>query len=140
MGDTLIYIGITASRVLYLLSFQVSGALRMSVKMFLMWNSKMIIDGGGDANVATSLLEASNLVVLKVYYSSSPCLNFISIFIIYRDRPSHIVHCYFRKESAHEDDDESQVLTCLAFSHFSLVRDHLLYIPMRIWGFTDRVC
>ncbi|KAJ9701900.1 hypothetical protein PVL29_003914 [Vitis rotundifolia] len=37
----------------------------MSVKMFLMWNSKLLIDGGGDANVATSLLEASNLVVLK---------------------------------------------------------------------------
>ncbi|KAF8400908.1 hypothetical protein HHK36_014211 [Tetracentron sinense] len=46
------------------LSF-VYGALRMLVKMFLMWNSKMLIDGGGDAIVATSLLEASNLVVLK---------------------------------------------------------------------------
>ncbi|KAJ9701901.1 hypothetical protein PVL29_003914 [Vitis rotundifolia] len=44
---------------------KVYGALRMSVKMFLMWNSKLLIDGGGDANVATSLLEASNLVVLK---------------------------------------------------------------------------
>ncbi|KAL5558615.1 hypothetical protein UlMin_034826 [Ulmus minor] len=44
---------------------KVYGALRMSVKMFLMWNSKMIIDGGGDFAVATSLLEASNLVVLK---------------------------------------------------------------------------
>ncbi|XP_057959544.1 uncharacterized protein LOC131152008 [Malania oleifera] len=44
---------------------KVYGALRMSVKMFLMWNSKMLIDGGGDATVATSLLEASNLVVLK---------------------------------------------------------------------------
>ncbi|KAK9273478.1 hypothetical protein L1049_018288 [Liquidambar formosana] len=44
---------------------KVYGALRMSVKMFLMWNSKMLIDGGGDANVETSLLEASNLVVLK---------------------------------------------------------------------------
>ncbi|KAK9102258.1 hypothetical protein Sjap_019512 [Stephania japonica] len=42
---------------------RVYGALRMSVKMFLMWNSKMVIDGGGE--VATSLLEASNLVVLK---------------------------------------------------------------------------
>lgn len=38
----------------------------MSVKVFLMWNSKMLIDGGGDSLVATSLLEASNLVVLKV--------------------------------------------------------------------------
>lgn len=38
----------------------------MSVKMLLMLNSKMLIDGGGDAIVATSLLEASNLVVLRV--------------------------------------------------------------------------
>jgi hypothetical protein len=38
----------------------------MSVKMHLMWNSKMLIDGGVDSLVATSLLEASNLVVLKV--------------------------------------------------------------------------
>ncbi|XP_015885471.3 uncharacterized protein LOC107420918 isoform X1 [Ziziphus jujuba] len=44
---------------------KVYGALRMSVKMFLMWNSKMLIDGGGDVTVATSLLEASNLVVLR---------------------------------------------------------------------------
>lgn len=47
-------------------ALQVYGALRMSVKIFLMWNSKMLIDGGGDVTVATSLLEASNLVVLKV--------------------------------------------------------------------------
>lgn len=40
----------------------------MSVKMFLMWNSKMLIDGGGDANVGTSMLEASNLIVLKVHF------------------------------------------------------------------------
>lgn len=46
---------------------QVFGALRMSVKMFLMWNSKMLIDGEGDESVETSLLEASNLVVLKVH-------------------------------------------------------------------------
>lgn len=38
----------------------------MTVKIFLMWNSKMLVDGGGDATVATSLLEASNLIVLKV--------------------------------------------------------------------------
>ncbi|XP_057969132.1 uncharacterized protein LOC131158347 [Malania oleifera] len=44
---------------------KIYGALRMNVKMHLMWNSKMLIDGGGDAFVATSLLEASNLVVLK---------------------------------------------------------------------------
>lgn len=42
------------------------GALRMSVKILLMWNSKLLIDGGGDDIVATSLLEASNLLVLKV--------------------------------------------------------------------------
>ncbi|KAI3904310.1 hypothetical protein MKW92_039276 [Papaver armeniacum] len=43
----------------------VYGALRMSVKVFLMLNSKMLIDGGADSLVATSLLEASNVVVLK---------------------------------------------------------------------------
>jgi hypothetical protein len=31
-----------------------------------MWNSRMEIDGGGDSIVATSLLDASNLIVLKV--------------------------------------------------------------------------
>lgn len=44
---------------------RVYGALRMSVKMFLMWNAKMLIDGGGDENVETSSLEASNLIVLR---------------------------------------------------------------------------
>ncbi|OIV96634.1 hypothetical protein TanjilG_28491 [Lupinus angustifolius] len=44
---------------------KVYGALRMTVKMFLMWNSKMLIDGGEDIAVATSLLEASNLIVLR---------------------------------------------------------------------------
>ncbi|CAI9759633.1 unnamed protein product [Fraxinus pennsylvanica] len=44
---------------------RVFGALRMSIKMFLMWNSTMLIDGGGDENLETSLLEASNLIVLK---------------------------------------------------------------------------
>jgi len=33
--------------------------------MLLMWNSKMLIDGGRDSIVATSLLDASNLIVLK---------------------------------------------------------------------------
>ncbi|KAB2036740.1 hypothetical protein ES319_D03G022700v1 [Gossypium barbadense] len=40
----------------------VYGALRIIVKIFLMWNSKMVIDGGEDTTVATSWLEASNLV------------------------------------------------------------------------------
>ncbi|KAF6139924.1 hypothetical protein GIB67_033306, partial [Kingdonia uniflora] len=44
---------------------KVYGALRMSVKVFLMLNSKMLIDGGEDVIVATSLLEASNLLILK---------------------------------------------------------------------------
>ncbi|KAH9762728.1 Ephrin type-B receptor [Citrus sinensis] len=33
--------------------------------MHLMWNSKMLIDAGDDAILATSLLEATNLMVLK---------------------------------------------------------------------------
>ncbi|XWS17674.1 hypothetical protein CRYUN_Cryun33cG0087900 [Craigia yunnanensis] len=44
---------------------KVYGALRMTVKILLMWNSKMLIDGGEETTVATSWLEASNLVVLK---------------------------------------------------------------------------
>ncbi|KAG8635925.1 uncharacterized protein LOC110603588 isoform X2 [Manihot esculenta] len=44
---------------------KVYGALRMTVKIFLMWNSNMIVDGGEDATVATSWLEASNLIVLR---------------------------------------------------------------------------
>ncbi|XLS67626.1 hypothetical protein HN51_018649 [Arachis hypogaea] len=44
---------------------KVYGALRMSVKMFLMWNSKLLIDAGEGTAVATSLLEASNLIVLR---------------------------------------------------------------------------
>lgn len=40
----------------------------MSVKMHLMWNSKMLIDAGDDAILVTSLLEATNLMVLKVCY------------------------------------------------------------------------
>ncbi|KAJ0601687.1 hypothetical protein HanIR_Chr03g0131581 [Helianthus annuus] len=44
---------------------KVYGALRMSVKMFLMWNSQLVVDGEGDRNVGTSVLEASNLIVLK---------------------------------------------------------------------------
>lgn len=44
---------------------KIYGALRMTVKMHLMLNSKMMIDGNGDAIVATSLIEVSNLMVLK---------------------------------------------------------------------------
>ncbi|KAJ8750999.1 hypothetical protein K2173_016180 [Erythroxylum novogranatense] len=44
---------------------KIYGALRMSVKIHLMWNSTMLIDGGGDAILETSFLEASNLFILK---------------------------------------------------------------------------
>ncbi|KAJ4765970.1 ephrin type-B receptor [Rhynchospora pubera] len=44
---------------------KVFGGLRMSVKMLLMWNARMMIDGGDEPILATSLLEASNLIVLK---------------------------------------------------------------------------
>ncbi|KAL1120036.1 hypothetical protein V6Z11_D01G143200 [Gossypium hirsutum] len=42
----------------------VYGALHMTVKISLMWNSKMVIDGGEDTTVATSWLEARNLVAV----------------------------------------------------------------------------
>ena len=38
----------------------------MSVKIHLMLNSKILINGDEDSIVATSLLEISNLMVLKV--------------------------------------------------------------------------
>ncbi|XP_042488312.1 uncharacterized protein LOC122068501 isoform X1 [Macadamia integrifolia] len=44
---------------------KVYGAFRMAVKMLLMWNSKIQIDGGGNTIVATSVLEVRNLVVLR---------------------------------------------------------------------------
>jgi len=43
----------------------------MAVEMFLMWNSRMTIDGSGD--VATSLFEASNLIVLRVSHWFLAC-------------------------------------------------------------------
>ncbi|KAK1324864.1 hypothetical protein QJS10_CPA01g02858 [Acorus calamus] len=44
---------------------KVYGALRMYVKMLLMWNAKILINGGDHDEVNTSLLEARNLVVLR---------------------------------------------------------------------------
>ncbi|KAL0324708.1 UNVERIFIED_CONTAM: hypothetical protein Scaly_2437900, partial [Sesamum calycinum] len=44
---------------------KVYGALRVSVKMLLMLNSQIQVDGGGNTDVATSVLEVRNLVVLK---------------------------------------------------------------------------
>lgn len=44
---------------------KVYGAFRMYVKVLLMWDSKIQIDGGPKDVVLTSMLEARNLVVLK---------------------------------------------------------------------------
>lgn len=44
----------------------------MSVKIHLMLNSKLLIDRDTDAIVTTSVLEASNLVVLKVISAALP--------------------------------------------------------------------
>ncbi|XP_051212962.1 uncharacterized protein [Lolium perenne] len=44
---------------------KVYGAFRMYVKVLLMWDSKIQIDGGAKDVVLTSMLEARNLVVLK---------------------------------------------------------------------------
>ncbi|KAM3393290.1 hypothetical protein ACQJBY_014134 [Aegilops geniculata] len=44
---------------------KVYGAFRMYVKVLLMWDSKIQIDGGGKDVVLASMLEARNLVVLK---------------------------------------------------------------------------
>lgn len=47
--------------------YQVYGALRMTVKVFLMLKSRMFIDGGGVTILGASMLEISNLLVLKVF-------------------------------------------------------------------------
>uniref|UniRef100_A0A0D9W2D7 DUF8003 domain-containing protein n=1 Tax=Leersia perrieri TaxID=77586 RepID=A0A0D9W2D7_9ORYZ len=44
---------------------KVYGAFRMYVKVLLMWDSKIQIDGGGKDVVLASMLEARNLVVLR---------------------------------------------------------------------------
>ncbi|KAK1262274.1 hypothetical protein QJS04_geneDACA008723 [Acorus gramineus] len=44
---------------------KVYGAFRMYVKMLLMWNAKILIDGDDKEEVNTSLLEARNLAVLR---------------------------------------------------------------------------
>ncbi|PKA56333.1 hypothetical protein AXF42_Ash014836 [Apostasia shenzhenica] len=44
---------------------KVYGAFRMYVKMLLMWDSKIQIDGGGNHDVSQSMLEARNLVILR---------------------------------------------------------------------------
>ncbi|KAK3137334.1 hypothetical protein QOZ80_5BG0450930 [Eleusine coracana subsp. coracana] len=46
-------------------TIKVFGALRMSVKMLLMLKSRMTIDGSQQTGITTSLLEGSNLIVLK---------------------------------------------------------------------------
>ncbi|ONI06251.1 hypothetical protein PRUPE_5G049600 [Prunus persica] len=45
---------------------KVFGAFRVAVKMLLMWNSKIQIDGGGNPIVTASVLEVRNLIVLRV--------------------------------------------------------------------------
>ncbi|PPR84335.1 hypothetical protein GOBAR_AA36379 [Gossypium barbadense] len=49
----------------FLSKIKVFGAFRVSVKMLLMWNSKIQIDGGGNTVVTASILEVRNLVVLR---------------------------------------------------------------------------
>lgn len=44
---------------------KVYGAFRTSVKMLLMWNSMIEIDGGGNTDCETSVLEVQNLIVLR---------------------------------------------------------------------------
>ncbi|KAG8634220.1 uncharacterized protein LOC110604465 isoform X1 [Manihot esculenta] len=44
---------------------KVFGAFRVAVKMLLMWNSKIEIDGGGNTFVIASILEVRNLIVLR---------------------------------------------------------------------------
>ena len=47
--------------------------------MLLMLNSQIQVDGGGNADVATSILEVRNLVVLKVISTLKKSANAILI-------------------------------------------------------------
>lgn len=85
----------------------------MSVKIHLMLNSKMLIDGEGDANVATSVLEASNLVVLKVYNTLYPFYRLVFFILDI---------CYFNH-----------------ICESTMLRVHPLYIQMQTWEFMDKV-
>lgn len=51
---------------------KVFGAFRVAIKMLLMWNSKILIDGGGNTIVTASVLEVRNLVVLTVCCGLKP--------------------------------------------------------------------
>ncbi|KAF9685483.1 hypothetical protein SADUNF_Sadunf03G0059200 [Salix dunnii] len=44
---------------------KVFGAFRVAIKMLLMWNSKIEIDGGGNTIVTASVFEVRNLIVLR---------------------------------------------------------------------------
>ncbi|KAJ6706037.1 EPHRIN TYPE-B RECEPTOR [Salix purpurea] len=44
---------------------KVFGAFRVAIKMLLMWNSKIEIDGGGNTIVTASIFEVRNLIVLR---------------------------------------------------------------------------
>ena len=52
---------------------KVFGAFRVAIKMLLMWNSKIEIDGGGNTIVTASVLEVRNLIVLTVQYFKPHC-------------------------------------------------------------------
>lgn len=54
------------SKIAFFFMRKVCGAFRVAVKMLLMWNSKIEIDGGENTIVTTSILEVRNLVVLRV--------------------------------------------------------------------------
>lgn len=69
----------------------------------------MLIDGGGDMNVATSLLEASNLVVLKVLYLPLSRIE------------EYVLGTYY-----------------LVTYHLFRNRNHLSYTLMQIWEFMDK--
>lgn len=56
---------------------KVSGALRVSVKMLLMLQSEIQVDGGGNTVVTTSVLEVRNLAVLKVIIKSLPDISIL---------------------------------------------------------------
>lgn len=79
------------------------GAFRMFVKMLLMWDSNIQIDGGGNSEVGTSVLEIRNLVVLRVCSVSHIfCLMLALVFYFYFwfRRPLYIYNLFLLQKNS----------------------------------------
>ncbi|XP_057487508.1 uncharacterized protein LOC130773578 [Actinidia eriantha] len=97
-------------------SIKVYGAFRVSVKMLLMWNSRIQIDGGG--TVTTSILEVRNLIVL----TESSVINSNKNLAVYGQG--------FLKLTGHGDAIKGQRLSLSLFYNITVGPGSLLQAPL----------